>query len=115
MSPMQSYEVLWTEDASLDLDHIIGYIYAESHTIAKEVYLGIREHCLSLTHFPFRGRVIPEMKTLGMTDYRELIYQRWRIMYTIEDQNVYLLLIIDSRQDMQEQLVHRIINSGNIQ
>jgi len=108
---MKNYEVLWTEEASLDLENIIGYIYEESHDIAKEVYLAIKEHCSTLEHFPMRGRVVPEMQTLGILDYRELIYQRWRIMYTIEAQNVYLLLIIDSRQDMQEQLVTRFINS----
>ncbi|BAF72320.1 type II toxin-antitoxin system RelE/ParE family toxin [Sulfurovum sp. NBC37-1] len=108
---MKNYEVLWTKEASLDLENIIGYIYEESHTIAKEVYLAIKEHCSTLEYFPLRGRVVPEMKTLGILDYRELIYQRWRIIYTMEAQNVYLLLIIDSRQDMQEQLITRFINS----
>ena len=108
---MEQYEVLWTEDASLDLENIIGYIYAESHTIAKEVYQSIREHCVSLEHFPLRGRVVPEMKALGILDYRELIHQRWRILYTVEAQRVYLLMIIDSRQDMQEQLVERIFRT----
>ena len=51
-----------------------------------------------------------KFQALGFKNYRELIYKRWRIIYSVEGQNVYLLLIIDSRQDMQEQLVQRVLN-----
>jgi len=107
---MQVYNVKWTNDAYLDLDAIIGYIYEENPLNAKTMYLGIKEQCLTLEHFPFRGRTVPELKPLGYSHYRELIYKRWRIIYSIEEYRVYLLLIIDSRQDIQEQLVQRILN-----
>ena len=51
-----------------------------------------------------------KFQALGFKNYRELIYKRWRIIYSVEGQNVYLLLIIDIRQDMQEQLVQRVLN-----
>ena len=107
---MQKYNVLWTDDAICDLDNIIGYIFSENKSNAKTVYIGIKEHYQSLEHFPFRGRVVPELNTLGYSHYRELIYQRWRIIYMIEEDTVYLLLIIDSKQDMQGQLIERVLN-----
>jgi len=47
---------------------------------------------------------------LGFTNYRKIIYKRWCIIYSVENKNVYLLLILDSRQDIQEQLMYRILN-----
>ena len=107
---MQKYTVKWTDDAINDFDNIIGYIFKENKTNAKSMFLSIKEQCQNLDLSPLRGHVIPELQTLGFTDYRELIYKRWRIIYSVEGQNVYLLLIIDSKQDMQEQLVQRILN-----
>ncbi len=107
---MQKYTVKWTDNAIDDFNKIIGYIFEENKTNAKSIYLAIKEQCQDLDYFPFRGHVVPELQALGFTDYRELIYKRWRIIYSVEGQNIYLLLIIDSRQDMQEQLVQRILN-----
>ena len=107
---MQKYTVKWTDDAVDDFDNIIGYIFKENETNAKSMYLAIKKQCQDLDYFPFRGHVVPELEILGFTEYRELIYKRWRIIYSIEGQDVYLLLIIDSRQDIQEQLIQRILN-----
>ncbi len=107
---MQNYTVKWTEDAVSDFNNIIDYIFGENKTNAKNIYLAIKEQCQDLDYFPLRGRVVPELEALGFTDYREIIYKRWRIIYSVENKNVYLLLILDSRQDIQEQLVYRILN-----
>ncbi len=107
---MQTFNVVWSKDAYYDLDAIIGYIYQESQTNAKEIYLALKALALDLSQFPYRGRVVPELETLGFTLYRELIYKRWRIIYSVEKSKVYILLIIDSRQDIQVQLVHRILH-----
>ncbi len=107
---MKKYTVEWTPDALQDFDNIIGYIYNENSGNAKEIYLSMKEQAQSLENFPFRGRVVPELKLLGYSTYRELIYKRWRIIYRIDGDMVYLLLILDSRQDMQEQLVQRVLN-----
>ena len=107
---MQKYTVIWTEDAITDFDTIIGYIFKENQTNAKNMYLAIKEQCQDLHAFPFRGHIVPELETFGYTEYRELIYKRWRIIYSIEDANVYLLLIIDSRQDIQDKLIKRMMH-----
>jgi len=106
---MQRYKVFWTDDAINDFNAIITHIFTENKTNAKAIYLAIKEQCSTLEHFPFRTRVVPELESLGIMQYRELIFKRWRIIYSVDDDIVYLLLIIDSRQDMQEQLVQRIL------
>ena len=107
---MKKYSVVWTEDAVNDFDNIIGYIFKENETNAKNIYLAINGQCQDLDLFPFRGHIIPELQVLGFTYYRELIYKRWRIIYSIEGKDVYLLLIIDGRQDIEELLVQRVLN-----
>lgn len=109
---MQKYTVKWSEDAVNDFDNIIGYIFKENETNAKSMYIAIKEQCQDLDYFPFRGHIVQELQTLGFSEYRELIYKRWRIVYSVEMQDVYLLLIIDSRQDMQELLVQRVLSQG---
>ncbi len=110
---MQKYTVNWTDDAVSDFNNIIDYIFGENKTNAKNIYLTIKEQCQDLDYFPLRGRIVPELEALGFTNYREIIYKRWRIIYSVESKNVYLLLILDSRQDIQEQLMYRILNHKN--
>ena len=110
--PMQTYKVYWTEDAINDFDTIITHIFNENETNAKAMYIAIKEQCSTLEHFPFRARVVPELKSLGIMHYREIIFKRWRIVYSIDSDTVNLLLIIDNRQDMQEQLIQRILNEN---
>ena len=110
---MQKYTVNWTNDAVSDFDNIIDYIFRENKTNAKSIYLAITEQCQDLDYFPFRGHIVPELEAFGFSNYREIIYKRWRIIYSVEGKNVYLLLILDSRQDIQEQLVYRILNHEN--
>ncbi len=107
---MQKHTAEWTPDTLQDFDNIIGYIYNENPENAKEIYLSMKEQAQSLENFSFRGRVVPELKLLGYSNYRELIYKRWRIIYRSDKDIVYLLLILDSRQDMQEQLIQRVLN-----
>ena len=110
---MQTYKVFWTEDAIHDFDSIITYIYNENQTNAKAIYIAMKEQCSTLEHFPFRTRVVPELEALGIMQYRVLIFKRWHIIYSVEDTTVNLLLIIDSRQDIQEQLIQRILKANH--
>ncbi len=110
---MKTYKVFWTEDAIGDFHTVISYIYSENQTNAKSIYTAIKEQCTTLEQFPFRARVVPELESLGIMQYRELLFKRWRIIYTVKSDTVFLLLIIDSRQDIQEQLIERILKENN--
>jgi len=111
---MQTYKVFWTEDAISDFDSIITHIYTENKTNAKAMYISIKEQCSTLEYFPFRTRVVPELESLGIMQYRELIFKRWRIVYSVDNNMVNLLLIMDSRQDIQDQLVQRILKRKDL-
>lgn len=59
--------------------------------------------------FPERGRIVPELREFGILIYRELIIDRWRVMYKINADRVYVLAVIDARQNAEDILFHRFV------
>ncbi|RZV16079.1 type II toxin-antitoxin system RelE/ParE family toxin [Aliarcobacter butzleri] len=106
---MKSFEVLWTKSAKDDLELLIEYIKLDSVSIAKEIFLGIKNECESLYYFPKRKRVVPELQQIGIFKYREIIYKRWRIIFKIENQKVYILLVVDSSRNLEDILFQRLV------
>ncbi|AGR76895.1 toxin-antitoxin system, toxin component, RelE family [Aliarcobacter butzleri 7h1h] len=106
---MKSFEVLWTKSAKDDLELVIEYIKLDSISIAKEIFFGIKNECESLYYFPKRKRVVPELQQIGIFKYREIIYKRWRIIFKIENQKVYILLVVDSSRNLEDILFQRLV------
>ena len=104
------YNVLWTKIAEDDLKKIIEYIALDNITIAKDIFLKIQEKTNTLECFPQKGRIIPELHDQGLTMFRELIVTPWRIIYRIADENIYVLSVLDSRQNVEDILLRRFID-----
>ena len=95
----RTYKVKWTSNAKEDLLNIVDYIKKDSLSSARKIYEQIKEKAQSSNFFPLRGRVVPELLKEGITIYRELIVEPWRVMYKIENDTVYIMAIFDSRQN----------------
>ena len=102
------FSVKWTLSAEEDLEQIIEYILEKSPNNAKLVFQRIKETALKLNHLPDRGRIVPETESQGIYLFRELIVAPWRIIYRISKENVFVLAIIDSRQNVEDILLNRI-------
>lgn len=107
---MKRYKVLWTKSASFDLEQIIEYIKIDSIDIAKYTLSQIKEECNKLYYYPERKRVVPELQQIGISKYRELIFKRWRIIFKIENDLVYILLVVDSSRNLEDILFTRLVN-----
>ncbi|MCB4784264.1 MAG: type II toxin-antitoxin system RelE/ParE family toxin [Sulfurovum sp.] len=103
------YKVKWTSNAKEDLLNIVDYVKRDSLSTARKVYGQIKEKVQSSNFFPLRGGVVPELLKEGITIYRELIAQPWRIMYKIENDTVYIMAIFDSRQNIEELLLQKLL------
>lgn len=110
---MKSFEVIWTKGAEFDLESIVNYIKTDSIEIAKKIFFAIKEECNSLYYFPERKRIVPELQQIGIIKYREIIYQRWRIIYKIDNTKVYILLVVDSNRNLEDILFQRLIKTDN--
>ena len=103
------YKVKWTSNAKEDLLNIVDYVKKDSVSAARKVYEKIKEKAQSSNFFTLRGRVVPELQKEGITIYRELIVEPWRIMYKIEKDTVYIMAIFDSRQNIEELLLQKLL------
>ena len=101
------YKVVWTKAASNDLNNIIDFIAQDSIQIALKQFQIIKETAQNLRSFPEQGRIIPELSLQNIYKFRELIITPWRIMYKIENKNVYVLAVIDGRRNIEDILLNR--------
>jgi addiction module RelE/StbE family toxin len=104
------YKVKWTSNAKEDLLNIVDYMKKDSLNAARNAYEQIKEKAQSSNFFPLRGRVVPELLKEGITIYRELIAQPWRIMYKIENDTIFIMAIFDSRQNVEELLLQKLLS-----
>jgi toxin ParE1/3/4 len=103
------YQVFWTSVAKDDLKGIIEYISIDNPHNALKILQKIKKKASSLYTFPERGRVLPELQDQGISQYRELIVPPWRLIYRIEERKIYVLSLIDSRQNVEDILLKRLI------
>ena len=103
-----THPVLWTSVAERDLKAIIEYIAADSPRNALEILHRIKAQAAGLQALPERGRVVPELQDQGIVQYRELIIPPWRLIYRISTREIYVLSVIDSRQNVEDILLKRM-------
>lgn len=103
------HQVFWTRTAQQDLKRIIEFITADSQAKARTIFTEIRKKAAGLNHPPLRGRIVLELKFQGISVYREIIRQPWRIIYKVEGGRVWVLAAIDSRRNVEDLLLDRLI------
>lgn len=106
---MKILEVYWTQAAELDLEAIVKYIQVDDEKRAKKIFFAIKKECEGLYFFPKRKRIVPELQQIGILKYREIIFKRWRIVYKIENEKIYILLVADSSQNLEDLLLQRLL------
>jgi len=106
----QVFKVLWAGSAVQDLESIIAYIGKDSPSNARKTLLKIKKTVSELCSFPQRGRFTPELQTQGILLYRELVVAPWRIMYRVSDNTVLVLSVFDSRQNIEDILLKKLLH-----
>ncbi len=104
----KSCDVRWSVISENDLLSIVEYIIRENPYQAYEIFKEIKKRASSLRTFPDRGCIVPELLDQGITLYREVIITPWRIMYRVSENKVYVLSIMDSRQNVEDILLRRL-------
>ena len=109
MSKAKNFAVEWAESAEHDLARIVDYIAIESFIDALNVLERIKKQAEALKRFPERGRVVPELASQGIYAYREKVVAPWRLIYRIEAELVYVLTVVDSRRNLEDVLLERLV------
>ncbi len=106
------FAVLLTNDAACDLEELYDYIAVHDAPRKADCVLEQIEKAFSkLSEFPERGTYPKELLALGIREYREIFFKPYRIIYRVMDKNIYVLLIVDDRRDMQSLLQRRLLNA----
>ena len=105
----KKFKIDWAAVAEIDLKQIIDYIAIDSPDNALQTLKKIRQKASSLYALPERGRIVPELQSQGIHIYRELIVAPWRIVYRISDTTIFVLSVIDSRQNVEDILLNRLL------
>lgn len=108
MANAKSYQVLWSHTAQQDLTEIIEYIAQDSIGDALTILQKLESKAAILITLPNRGRVVPELLHTGISQYRELICAPWRIVYRVDNKQVLIMAVLDSRRDLQTVLLNRL-------
>ena len=89
-------QVIWSPSALNDIDAIAEYIARDSVDRAALFVSRIVESTDQLQKFPLSGRVIPE---IGDKSCREILYGFYRIMYRVEDNDVWITGVVHGERD----------------
>ncbi len=78
-------KLIWTERASTDIEAIVRYIARRDPKAASRIGLGIYDRVQILLQNPEAGSILDELRGGG---WRKLIFRRWKIIYTIRNQDI---------------------------
>ena len=109
----KKYYVKWTAPAREDVNEIIDYISKTNINYAVKVLDNIEENVKKLDMFPNRYRIVPELAKYGYFLYRGITVEYWKIIYKIEVNFVYIMLVIDGRRNLEDLLLKKMILREN--
>jgi toxin ParE1/3/4 len=92
-------KIVWTEPAVEDLRELHAYIARDSEMYASGFVERIILAAERLVDHPRVGRVVTETNDENI---RELLFQRYRIIYRVKDDCVEMLSVIHGARDLEE-------------
>lgn len=95
--------VLWSQRALKNVDDIASYISNDSVQYARKFVSSVFSYVDILESQPLIGRVVPE---LCRSAIRELIFQRYRIVYHVIDDTIYILAVQNSLKLLTNQILN---------
>jgi plasmid stabilization system protein ParE len=105
----KKYVIKWAAPARDDLEELVDHIAQTNVAYAVKVLDKIELAVKNLNTSPRRGRIVPELEKYGYVLYREIIVDYWRIMYKIEHDIVYIMIVIDGRRNVEDIILKKII------
>jgi len=103
-------EVLLSEDAERDIEDIYLYVaHQDAVEKADRLLTALQETCSALSELAERGNVPKELEPLGMTEFREVHFKPYRVIYRITNCQVIAYCVLDGRRDMQSLLERRML------
>ena len=107
------FHIKWTAPAREDVNEIIDYIARTNLNYAVKVLDMLENEVKKLDMYPERYRIVPVLEKYGYLIYREIIVEYWHIIYKIEGDFVYIMLVIDGRRNLEDSLLKKMLLRDN--
>jgi toxin ParE1/3/4 len=106
----ERYRILWAPTALRDLDEILVYLATrDGPDAAALVYSKISRRIESLAKHPHRCRIAPELREIGISEYREVLVHPYRVFFRMSGDLIGIVGVLDGRRDLEELLIKRVI------
>jgi plasmid stabilization system protein ParE len=89
--------VVWSEQAAHALDDAVGYVAQDSVAAARRLLDEALAAAASLDTLSERGAITPEINDPAV---RQLLIQRYRLLYEVANEEVHVLAFLHQRQDV---------------
>ena len=88
-------KIIWSPLAVDRASEIAGYIAKDKSLAAEKWINNVFAKVEQLKNFPEIGRIVPEISD---SDFRELIYKNYRVIYRIDKKQISILTIRHGKQ-----------------
>ena len=109
MKKSKVYNVIVSKSAEDDLRDIVDYYKSLNPSYVESVITQFEHNILSLSRFPLSGGIVPELYDQGIEQYREMIQGQYCIVYEMQAENVVVQAVIDSRRNLQDILLAKLL------
>ena len=104
------YEVSLTKDAERDLEEIYAYIAEhDSRGSADHVLDRLVRATDALRTSPDRGSYVSELRSLGISEYRQIFFKPYRLIYRVHAKQAIVYVVADGRRDVESLLARRLL------
>ena len=110
-----TYSSWFTNNAKADIKELKGYVIQNWSKQVWKTALDQIKHAVSiLEDQPHAGAVCQDLAALGISDYRQMLTGKNRIIYTVDVPNTRIMIHIlcDQKRNLQTLLMRRLINSS---
>jgi toxin ParE1/3/4 len=105
-------EVSLTKDAERDLEEIYLYIAEhDSRAGADHVLDRLVGATDAQRTSPDRGSYVNELRSVGISEYRQIFFKPYRLIYRVHSQQVIVYVVTDGRRDMESLLARRLLGA----
>ena len=103
-------KVVILDSAEQDLKELRRYVVKNfSQATWLKTYSKLKEGMRNLATFPLLGAVPPELETLNLNQYRQIISGMNRVIYEPRADAVYIYMIVDTRRNLETLLMQRLM------
>lgn len=107
------YKLIFLYQAELDLKELKNYIIQNfSPNIWQDTYSKLKKTIGTLKKFPQTGNILPELESLNLSQYRQVVSGMNRVIYEIQKDTLYIHVICDCRRNLKDLLIRRLLRTS---